>query len=288
MEAYDLGTPTPLSTDLDLIIYVRNINDYEPQFLLDVFNINFTEEQAPGSETVQLPETIDKDEVDDLDDPPTQVCYFIINGNDDGLFVLDIFKHELTVRISIVARWIKILQLSIDFQTARILDREQQEEHLLIIKATEDCNIVPANETSFDETNDTTLKVVVNVIDVNDNPPKFVSKIFTGGVTTEADFASQFMQIKVEYKGKMKLLFPFRKGKKMKRMVFQAIDLDADDNAVVNYYQVGKIHMTLTEGLDDIELQPFLINKLTGVVSLNFDPQRGMKGYFDFMVGNSN
>lgn len=98
MEAYDLGTPTPLSTDLDLIIYIRNINDYEPQFLVDVFNINFTEEQAPGSETVQLPETIDKDEVDDLDDPPTQVCYFIINGNDDGLFVLDIFKHELTVR----------------------------------------------------------------------------------------------------------------------------------------------------------------------------------------------
>lgn len=91
------------------------------------------------------------------------------------------------------------------------MDREQQEEHSLIIKATEDCNIVPANETLFDETNDTTLKVIINVIDVNDNPPKFVSKIFTGGVTTEADFASQFMQIKVEYRvdnseGKMKLL----------------------------------------------------------------------------------
>lgn len=79
------------------------------------------------------------------------------------------------------------------------MDREQQEEHSLIIKATEDCNIVPTNETLFDETNDTTLKVIINVIDVNDNPPKFVSKIFTGGVTTEADFASQFMQIKVEY-----------------------------------------------------------------------------------------
>lgn len=111
MEAYDLGTPTPLSTDLDLIIYVRNINDYEPQFLVDVFNINFTEEQAPGSETVQLPETIDKDEVDDLDDPPTQVCYFIINGNDDGLFVLDIFKHELTVRLDLDAGSMKMLQL---------------------------------------------------------------------------------------------------------------------------------------------------------------------------------
>ena len=97
MEAYDLGTPTPLSTDLDLIIYVRNINDYEPQFLVDIFNINFTEEQPPGTETMQLPETVDRDEVDELDDPPAQVCYFIISGNDDGLFILDVFKHELTV-----------------------------------------------------------------------------------------------------------------------------------------------------------------------------------------------
>lgn len=64
----------------------------------------------------------------------------------------------------------------------------------------------------------------------------------------------------------------------------QAIDLDAEDNGVVTYYQVGKMHMTLTEGLDDIQLQPFLIHKQTGAVSLNFDPQRGMKGYFDFTV----
>lgn len=42
--------------------------------------------------------------------------------------------------------------------------------------------------------------------------------------------------------------------------------------------------MTLTEGLDDIKLQPFLVDRLTGAVSLNFDPQRRMKGYFDFEV----
>lgn len=87
-----------MSSDLDLIIYVRNINDYEPQFLIDVFNVNFTEEQTPRSEIAMLPETIDRDEVDDLDDPPTQVCYFIVGGNDDGSFVLDVYKHELTVR----------------------------------------------------------------------------------------------------------------------------------------------------------------------------------------------
>jgi hypothetical protein len=42
VEAYDLGVPTPLSSDLDLTIYVRNVNDYEPQFLMDEYNINFT------------------------------------------------------------------------------------------------------------------------------------------------------------------------------------------------------------------------------------------------------
>lgn len=42
--------------------------------------------------------------------------------------------------------------------------------------------------------------------------------------------------------------------------------------------------MTLTEGFEDMQLHPFLVNKDTGAISLNFDPQRGMKGYFDFMV----
>lgn len=78
-----------------------------------------------------------------------------------------------------------------------MLDREQQKEHVLLIKATEDCETVPVNETTFDETDDTLLKVVVKVGDINDNAPRFISKIFTGGVTTEADFGTQFMHVKV-------------------------------------------------------------------------------------------
>ena len=93
-----MGTPTPLSTDLDLMIYVKNVNDFEPQFLIDVHRVNFTEEQPPGLERVMLPETVDRDEVDDLDDPPTKVCYFIVGGNDEKSFDLDIATHELTVR----------------------------------------------------------------------------------------------------------------------------------------------------------------------------------------------
>ncbi|OXU32081.1 hypothetical protein TSAR_007838 [Trichomalopsis sarcophagae] len=239
VEAYDMGTPTPLSSDLDLMIYVKNINDYEPQFLIDVHNVNFTEERPAGFEKVILPETIDRDEVDDLDDPPTKVCYFIVGGNDEKSFDLDTSTHELTTAVS--------------------LDRETKEVYEIIIKATEDCNTIPKNQTTFNEKDDTLLKVVITVNDINDNAPKFISETFTGGVTTDADFGTEFMQVK-------------------------AVDLDIGANAIVKYYLIGSIQMTLTEGFDNIQLQPFLVDETTGGVTLNFDPQRGMKGYFDFMV----
>ncbi|XP_011499950.1 PREDICTED: cadherin-23 [Ceratosolen solmsi marchali] len=239
VEAYDLGTPTPLSSDLDLIIYVKNINDYEPQFLIDIYKANFTEEQSPQYEKVILPETIDRDEVGDLDDPPTKVCYFIVGGNEEKLFDLDISTHELT--------------------TTDSLDREVQEVYELIIKATEDCNTIPMNQTIFNEFDDTLLKVIIIVNDINDNAPKFINRIFTGGVTTDADFGTEFMQVK-------------------------AFDFDIGQNSIIKYYLIGKIQMTLTEGFENIQLQPFLVDEKTGAVTLNFDPQPRMKGYFDFMV----
>jgi hypothetical protein len=37
----------------------------------------------------------------------------------------------------------------------------------------------------------------VNVKDVNDNAPHFTKKIYTGGVTTDADYGTVVMQVKV-------------------------------------------------------------------------------------------
>lgn len=42
VEARDSGVPTWLSTDIDLTIYVRNVNDYPPQFQQDQFVVNLT------------------------------------------------------------------------------------------------------------------------------------------------------------------------------------------------------------------------------------------------------
>lgn len=128
-----------------------------------------------------------------------------------------------------------------------------------MIKATEECSIIPKNESFFDADDDTQLKVIANVLDVNDNAPKFTHRVFTGGVSTATSFGTKFMHVKAE-------------------------DADLGDNAIISYYLIGRIQMTLTEGLENLQRSPFIVEKDTGAIQLNFDPQRGMKGYFDFMV----
>lgn len=336
IEAYDQGIPTPLSSDLDLIIYVRNVNDYEPQFIIEEISVNFTEHAAPGAERKKLPDTVDRDEVDDLDDPPTVVCYYIVYGDEENQFHLDPISHVLMV--------------------AQELDREVKSNYTLLVKATEDCDggrspsegptktVLSTTSTTTTTTNtptttrpaepdlehaesasriyqtkkipgrlktissryledqpsyarsrsirstptehqklldfrwevlnliqegvsleqilssDSTLvRVSVNVDDINDNAPQFESKVFTGGVTTEADFGTPFMQIK-------------------------AHDRDQGLNAKVSYYKLGEVHKTLAEGLENVTPEPFLVDAETGLIHLNFDPLKGMKGYFDFRV----
>lgn len=105
----------------------------------------------------------------------------------------------------------------------------------------------------------TLVRIVIHVLDINDNAPQFVSKVFTGGVTTATTFGAEFMKL-------------------------AAIDLDEGLNGKISYYQVGEIQKTLAEGLDNLKIAPFLVDRETGYVMLNFYPQKGMKGYFDFTV----
>ncbi|XP_026315340.1 cadherin-23 [Hyposmocoma kahamanoa] len=235
IEAYDLGLPTPLSSDLDLTIYVQNVDNYRPRFPNKNFHVNMTENNR--EEGVYLPSVIERDAIDRGDEPVLPVCYYIVEGNQDGAFELHRNTHKLS--------------------TTRPLDREQQANYTLTILATEDCIATPNYQADVDFVS--TLVVHVTVNDVNDNAPKFVSKIFTGGITTEADFGIEFMQVK-------------------------AIDFDEGDNAKISYYLDGEVKETLTEGLENLAVSPFLVNIDTGAVSLNFDPQKGMKGYFDFKV----
>ncbi|CAH0406856.1 unnamed protein product [Chilo suppressalis] len=235
IEAYDLGLPTPLSSDLDLTIYVQNVDSYRPRFPYKMFNINVTE-NLPKYE-VYLPSVIERDAIDRGDEPVLPVCYYIVEGNVGNAFELQRSTHKLS--------------------TVQPLDREQISFYNLTILATEDCVISPNYQADVDGVS--SLRVLIEVNDINDNPPRFTRKIFTGGVTTEADFGIEFMHVKAE-------------------------DIDIGDNAKITYYLMGEVKETLTEGLENLAVSPFLVNVDSGAISLNFDPQKGMKGYFDFKV----
>lgn len=77
------------------------------------------------------------------------------------------------------------------------LDREKKDSYTLLVKATEDCLKTPKTQMFFDSSDDTQLKVIVNVTDVNDNAPKFTRRVFTGGVSTATSFGTKFMTTKV-------------------------------------------------------------------------------------------
>lgn len=65
---------------------------------------------------------------------------------------------------------------------------------------------------------------------------------------------------------------------------FQAYDPDAGENSRLRYYMDGRVQETLSENLDNVRRSPFIVDPVSGIVKLNFDPQKGMKGYFDFKV----
>ena len=82
-------------------------------------------------------------------------------------------------------------------QTTRVIDREESPEFVLIVQATEDCLATPPSVTYFEPQDDTLVKVLVYVNDINDNSPRFTREVFTGGITTASDFGMEIMMLSV-------------------------------------------------------------------------------------------
>ncbi|KAK0142146.1 Protocadherin Fat 4 [Merluccius polli] len=147
IEARDQGFP-PYSSYGKVEITVLDVNDNHPLFDKEPFHAEILENLSP--QRVLLVSAIDQDS-----GPNGQLEYAIVDGNKENSFSINRATGEI--------------------RTTRPLDREKLAQYALRVKAT-DRGSPPKV---------TTVKVLINVLDVNDNAPRF-SKIFSATVPENA------------------------------------------------------------------------------------------------------
>ncbi|CDQ67801.1 unnamed protein product [Oncorhynchus mykiss] len=144
-KAKDKGKPVSLSSTCFIEVDVVDVNEnlYRPWFPSFV-DKGFIKEDALIGTSVMKVTAQDEDKGRDR-----EIRYSIRDGSGLGIFTIDEETGLVTT-------------------TSRKLDREQQDEHILEITVTD--HGVPAKST--------TVRVIVKVLDENDNRPQFLEKIY--------------------------------------------------------------------------------------------------------------
>ncbi|XP_029020737.1 protocadherin Fat 4 isoform X2 [Betta splendens] len=147
VEARDQGFP-PYSSYEKVEISVLDVNDNHPVFDKDPFQAEILENLSP--QRVLVVSAVDLDS-----GPNGQLEYAFIDGNKENSFNLNRATGEI--------------------RTTRPLDREKVAQYALRVKATD----------RGSPQKSTVVKVLISVLDVNDNAPRF-SKIFSATVAENA------------------------------------------------------------------------------------------------------
>uniref|UniRef100_A0A8C9XKL9 FAT atypical cadherin 1a n=1 Tax=Sander lucioperca TaxID=283035 RepID=A0A8C9XKL9_SANLU len=140
--AMDRGV-VPLSAFVEVYIEVQDVNDNAPQTSEPVYYPSVMENSPKDVSIIQI------NAVDPDAKASDKLTYRITSGNPQGFFAVNTKTGLVTT-------------------TSRKLDREQQDEHILEITVTD--HGVPAKST--------TVRVIVRVLDENDNRPLFLEKIY--------------------------------------------------------------------------------------------------------------
>ncbi|XP_028906850.1 protocadherin Fat 2 [Ornithorhynchus anatinus] len=139
--AVDLGS-VPLSAVTEVFIEVTDVNDNPPQMSRPVFYPSVREDAPLNTSVLQL------DAWDQDSSSKGKLTFHIISGNQHGNFAIDPITGLLS--------------------TSRQLDRENKAEHILEVA------VMDNGEPGLQSTS----RVVIQVLDVNDNHPAFSHKLF--------------------------------------------------------------------------------------------------------------
>lgn len=214
VEANDQGRdPGPRSATATVHIVVEDDNDNAPQFSEKRYVVQVPEDMAPNTEFLQVTAT-------DQDRGSNAVVHFsIMSGNTRGQFYID----AQTGKMDLVSH----------------LDYEANKEYTLRIRA-QDGGRPPLSNISG--------LVTVQVLDVNDNAPIFVSTPFQATVLENVPLGYSIIHI-------------------------QAVDADSGDNSRLEY--------RLTETTPNF---PFTINNSTGWIVVAAELDRESVDFYNFGV----
>ncbi|XP_072438052.1 cadherin EGF LAG seven-pass G-type receptor 3-like isoform X4 [Chiloscyllium punctatum] len=214
VEANDQGKdPGPKSATVKVYITVLDENDNIPQFSEKRYIVQVREDIRPHTQILQVTAT-------DLDkDNNALVHYNIISGNSRGQFSID----SLTGAIEVVTP----------------LDFEVEREYALRVRAQDAGRPPLSNNTGM---------VSIQLVDVNDNAPIFVSTPFQVSVLENAPLGHSVIHI-------------------------QAVDADYGENARLEY--------RLTDTATDT---PFVINSGTGWITVSAQLDRESVEHYSFGV----
>uniref|UniRef100_A0A803SPJ0 Cadherin EGF LAG seven-pass G-type receptor 3 n=1 Tax=Anolis carolinensis TaxID=28377 RepID=A0A803SPJ0_ANOCA len=214
VEANDQGKdPGPRSATVSVYITVLDENDNVPQFSEKRYIVQVREDIRPHSEILKVTAT-------DLDkDNNALVHYNIISGNSRGQFSID----SVTGEIQVVAP----------------LDFEVEREYALRIRAQDAGRPPLSNNTGM---------VSIQVVDINDHTPIFVSTPFQISVLENAPFGHSVIHI-------------------------QAVDADYGENSRLEYKLSGTSPNT-----------PFVVNSATGWITVSGPLDRETVEHYFFGV----
>uniref|UniRef100_A0A8C4EAC9 Cadherin EGF LAG seven-pass G-type receptor 2 n=1 Tax=Dicentrarchus labrax TaxID=13489 RepID=A0A8C4EAC9_DICLA len=214
VEANDQGRdPGPRSATATVYIVVEDDNDNAPQFSEKRYVVQVPEDMAPNTEILQVTAT-------DQDRGSNALVHFsIMSGNTRGQFYID----AQTGKMDLVSH----------------LDYEANKEYTLRIRA-QDGGRPPLSNISG--------LVTVQVLDVNDNAPIFVSTPFQATVLENVPLGYSIIHI-------------------------QAVDADSGDNSRLEY--------CLTETTPNF---PFSINNSTGWIVVAAELDRESVDFYNFGV----
>ncbi|XP_063165424.1 cadherin EGF LAG seven-pass G-type receptor 1-like [Candoia aspera] len=225
IEANDQGKdPGPRSATVTVHITVEDENDNSPQFSEKRYLVQIPEDTPVNSQVLQVQAT-DRDRGNNA-----QVHYSIVSGNLKGQFYI----HSFSGSIDLIN--------PLDYETIR--------EYTLRIKAQDGGRPPQINSSGM---------VSIQVLDVNDNAPIFVSTPFQATVLENVPIGYSVLHI-------------------------QAVDADSGDNARLEYKFLELSHPSALASPGGNTGFPFQINNSTGWITVSSELDRETTANYHFGV----